>query len=157
MWLRYIQLFLSWSMQWIWSLPSFFPPLPSPSICLSHHCLDRWSASTACAAFHLSTSSLLPAISSTHTHDRFSQCFHLSKSVHRIYIYFRRATASTSNSSDSSSCAVLGILIAPVPCTPSYWVKNIFSRLPTIQPASSVPSGSTSRLVSRRWAIWVTQ
>jgi len=122
-------------------------PLSSPSIRLSHHCLDGWSAGTGCAAFHLSISSLLPAISSARTHDCFSQSFHLIKFIHLPSIYFRPATASTSNSSnpsDSSSCTVLGVLLSRVPCTPSLRVNNFVSRLPSIQPASSAPSGSAS-------------
>ena len=119
-------------------------PLPSPSIRLSHHCLDGWSAGTGCVVFHLAISSLLPA----HTHDRFSQSFHFIKYIHLPSIYFRPATASTSNSSnssDSSHCVVLGVLISRVPCTPSLRVKNFLSRLPSIQPASSAASSSASR------------
>jgi hypothetical protein len=48
-WLRYLQLFSLWSMQWITSLP--------PSPCLSHHCLDGWLAGTGCA--HLRSGAVL--------------------------------------------------------------------------------------------------
>ena len=122
-------------------------PLSSPSIRLSHHCLDGWSAGTGCAAFHLSISSLLPAISSARTHDRFSQSFHLIKYNHLPSICFRPATASTlnsSNSSDLTSCAVLNLLISRVPCTPSLRVKNFLGLQPSIQPVSSAPSSSAS-------------
>ena len=108
------------------------PPVPpySPSICLSHHCLDGWSAGTGCAAFPLSTSSFHPAISSSCTQDYFSQSFHLPKYMNRHSIYFWPATAPTSHSSTSSdccSCIVLGLSISRVPSTAPMRVKNIFS------------------------------
>jgi len=146
--LWYLQLFSSWSMQWISSLPSFFPHFPFPSIRLSHYRLDGWSAGTKCAAFHIGTSFLLPAISSARTHHRFSQSFHLTQYIHYPSIYFWPVTASTlysSNSSDSSSCVVLGVLISRVPCTPSLQVKNLLSRPPSIQPTSSARSSSACR------------
>jgi len=96
-------------------------PLPSPSMCVSHGYLDGWSAGTGCAAFHLFTSSIYPAIISTHTHDSISQSFHLAKFIHNPSIYFRPATAATSNSSNSSNsscCVVLGLVISQEPCTP---------------------------------------
>ena len=42
-WIRFLWLLSLRSMQWIISLPPFFPP------CLSHHCSDMWSAGTGCA------------------------------------------------------------------------------------------------------------
>jgi len=134
-------------------------PFPSPLIRLSHHGLDGWSAGTGCAAFHLSIHSLLPSISSARTHDRFSQCFHLNKNIHRPAIYFRPATASTLNSSNCSDCpwcAVLRVMISRVPCTPSLRVKNFLSRLPSIPPASSAPSSCASPSVPKLWSISVT-
>jgi len=116
--------------------PHSSPPFPSPSISLAHHCFDRWSVGTRCAAFHLSTNSLFAAISSARTHYRFSQSFHLTKFIHRPSTYFPHATASTSNfsnSSDSCSCAVLGVQISGVPCMSSLRVKKVLSRLPSIQ------------------------
>jgi len=84
--LRHSQLFLLWSMQWITSL------LPFLTLSFSLHpgfssLLDGWSAGTGCAAFHLSTTSLVPTISSACTLDRFSQSFHLTKFIHRPSIY----------------------------------------------------------------------
>ena len=93
--------------------PSFFPPH------LFDHCLNWWSAGTGCAALHLSTTFLHPAISSSRTHDHFYKSFHLIKFIHLPSIYVRPTTVSTSNSSNSSSGLVLGIPISRVPCTPS--------------------------------------
>jgi len=80
-WLRYLQLCLSWSMQWICSLPSFLPPR------ILHHCLDGWFAVTGCGEFHLCTSCVHSAISSARTHNHFSHSFCLSKYFHLpVYI-----------------------------------------------------------------------
>jgi hypothetical protein len=106
---------LSWPMQCIPFLSSFMRPLAFPTIRPSHHCLGGSSACTGCAVFHLSTCSIRTAISSAHTHDCFSQSFHLTEYIHCPSIYYQPATASTSDSShssDSSSYVVLGELIA---------------------------------------------
>jgi len=125
-------------------LPSFVPPPPHHS----HHCLDGWSASTGCARFHLSTTSLNPFIISARTPDHFSQSFHLIKYIQLPSIYFWPATVATSNSSKYSnyfSAVVFCIPVSHVTCTPLLRVKIFFSRLRSIQPASSAPSNSFSQ------------
>jgi len=137
--------------------PPFLSLFPPPS--LSYHCLDGWCASPGCLQFHSSTSSLNLSKSSARTHNHFSEPFYLNPYNHLPSICFQLATASTSNSfnsSDSSSCMVLGIAIAPVPCTPSLRVKNFISGLPSIQPARSAASTCASRYVPRLGAISVT-
>jgi hypothetical protein len=105
-------------------------PFPSPSTEHAHHALAGCSAFTGCAAFHQSTSSLLPHISSACTYSRLFRSFHLTKHTHRPSIYFHRAAPSTSNFTNASEyacCAVCGVLIWSVLCNLSLPVKNFFS------------------------------
>lgn len=152
--LRYSELFSLWATKHI----SCLPPLPPPS--LSHHWFDRWSASTGCAAFHLYTSSLLPAISlPVPTIDSASLFTYLNTSINLLY----------------NSCLLLPLPHIPdippipplvrcwayrfqtVPCTSFLQVKNFLRRLPTIQPVSSIPSCSAGRYVPSIRVISVTR
>ena len=129
--------------------PPIQPPsaIPSPSIRISHHCLNGGSGGIQCAVFHYSPSSLHPAIFSACTHNCFTLSFILTKYIHCSSIYFRPATALTSNHlrcSGPFSDELLGELISAAQGTPSLCGNNVFSRLLSIKPVRSAACGGSN-------------
>jgi hypothetical protein len=97
--------------------PFLFPPSDA------HYYSSPLPACPRCVAFHMYSSSMHSAISSTLTNDSFFQYFLITNRIHHYFIYIWTATFYTSNClnfCNFSSCAVLEMLLSALPGMSSF-------------------------------------